>query len=226
MEKTITNKLLVILMIITILLADFYVLGSNLITYAVQSTSVVEGFENIKFSTYFENGESEKEKSINSGNLKLYAKIQLDGEDGCLEDIKVKLNDSNFNIKSADKGTVEGNVVKLDYIGAGTSVEIELEIEPITYYKVLADMKYSTDVELEAKYKHQGAPEGETVGTTIEKISVNYVPEELEENEMVELETQVITNQDVAVDGNNKRVVQLLVKSRIANNQYPVEYTT
>jgi len=226
MEKTITKKLLVILMIITILLADFYVLGSNLITYAVQSTSVVEGFENIKFSTYFENGESEIEKSINSGNLKLYAKIQLDGEDGCLEDIKVKLNDSNFNIKSADKGTVEGNVVKLDYIGAGTSVEIELEIEPITYYKVLADMKYSTDVELEAKYKHQGAPEGETVGTTIEKISVNYVPEELEENEMVELETQVITNQDVAVDGNNKRVVQLLVKSRIANNQYPVEYTT
>ena len=44
--------------------------------------------------------------------------------------------------------------------------------------------------------------------------------------EKLELDAKIITNKVLAVKGTNKRVVQLLVKSRIANNQYPVEYTT
>ena len=42
---------------------------------------------------------------------------------------------------------------------------------------------------------------------------------------MAELETDVITNKILAVNGENKRIVQLLIKSRVTNNEYPLQET-
>ena len=49
MKKSITQKLLAILMIIMVLSTDFFVLGLNLISYAAESTTDIE------FSAYFKN---------------------------------------------------------------------------------------------------------------------------------------------------------------------------
>ena len=47
MKQSITKKLLAILMIIMVLSTDFFVLGLNLISYAVESKTDIE------FSAYF-----------------------------------------------------------------------------------------------------------------------------------------------------------------------------
>ena len=38
--------------------------------------------------------------------------------------------------------------------------------------------------------------------------------------------TDIITNKVLAVNGTNQRIVQLLIKSRLTNNDYPIEQTT
>jgi len=223
MKRKIIEKLLVIIMITTILAADFFVLGSGLITYAIQANNEIEGYPNIYFSTYFKEGENETKEiteSIKNKNLKLYTKIGVNNDVDYLEDIQIKLG-NNFNIISSNKGTREGNIVKLDYIGAGNSVEIELEIEPILSDKISADMILKTNIELNAKYKHADAPEGENIKATSEAI-VKYEPDE---ETVAELTTDIITNKIFAVSGNNKRIVQLLIKSRLMNNEYPIKQT-
>ena len=224
MEKKIIKKLLAVMMIITILATDFFVLGSSLVTYATQVTNEIEGYPNIHFSTYFKEEENEVKqinKSIKDKELKLYAKIGVNSDVDCLEDIQIKLNGNNFNIISSNKGTVEENTVKLDYIAAGSTVEIELNIEPIFSDKISVDMLLKAKTELNAKYKHADVPEGEDIQATSE-VAVKYQPDETTE---AELEADIITNQVLAVSGENKRVIQVLVKSRLTNNEFPVKQT-
>ena len=142
MEKKVIKKLLAVIMIITILATDFYVLGSNLKTYATQVTNEIEGYPNIHFSTYFKEGENETKqinKSIKEKQIKLYAKIGVNSDVDYLEDIQIKLKD-NFKIISTNKGRVENNTVKLEYIAASSFVEIELNIEPVMSKKISAEM--------------------------------------------------------------------------------------
>ena len=134
MNKKVIKKLLAVIMIVTILATDFYVLGSSIITYAANSSNEMEGYPNIYFSTYFKKEENETKqisKSIKENDLKLYAKIGVNSDVDYLEDIQIKLKEDDFKIVSSNKGTLEGNTVNLEYITAGSMVEVELGIEPI-----------------------------------------------------------------------------------------------
>ena len=57
MERKTRIKLIAILMIITIVLTDFLVIGSNLITFATKQFNKETSNSNIEFSAYFKNGE-------------------------------------------------------------------------------------------------------------------------------------------------------------------------
>ena len=150
MDKKIVKKLLSLLMIITILATDFYVLGSSLITYAAQQLNSETNNSNIQFSAYFKNGSGEKtdsiEKSIKSDDLKLYAEIKVK-EEGFFKGT-VEILNSNFNIKNNNVTSnlenkiesIEGNKVNLKQINAGEKVEIELDIEPIISDKITTDL--------------------------------------------------------------------------------------
>lgn len=224
MEKKITKKLLAVIMIITILATDFFVLGSGLITYATQVTNEIVGYSNIHFSTYFKEGENEVKqinKSVKDKELKLYVKIGVNSDVDYLEDIQIKLKDNNFNIISSNKGTVEDNTVKLDYIASGSLAELELNIVPVFNNKISANMLLKAEIELNAKYKCADVPQGKDIQATSE-VTVKYVPDETTK---AELETDIITNKIFAVNGTNKRIIQALIKSRLTNNEYPVKQT-
>ena len=52
MENKMVKKILAVLMIIMIMSTDFVVLGTNIVSYAVESNSATNN-KNIEFSTYF-----------------------------------------------------------------------------------------------------------------------------------------------------------------------------
>ena len=54
-------------------------------------------------------------------------------------------------------------------------------------------------------------------------INLNY---QVDDSARPEIETNIITNQIFSVNGTDKRIVQLLIKSRLSENQYPVEQST
>ena len=83
MEKKIVKKILAILLVIMLISTDFFVLGSNLISYAAESDSATNN-KNIDFSTYFKDAKGEKvdtlQTSIKAEDLKLYAEITVKNE--------------------------------------------------------------------------------------------------------------------------------------------------
>ena len=229
MEKKIMKKLLAIVMIITILSADFFVLGSNLRTYAAQINSETNN-SNIEFSAYFKNEANERidsiEKSIKNEELKLYAEIKVKNN-GYLNG-SIEIENSNFNIKeeilpsNTHISSIEGNKINLRQINAGETVEFELGIVPIILDKMPVDMlsKVST-VKLKGMYL-EATYEGIEINAE-KTVCVNYKPDE---NINVEAVSSIITNQIVSVNEENKKIVQVLVKSRIKDNEYPIEQTT
>ena len=226
MKKKVIKKLLALLMIITILTADFLVLGTSLITYASQINSETTN-QNIGFSVYFKDGENRVdsiEKSIKTAELKLYAEIVVNSEDGYLEkDTIIEVQDSNFNIISTNKGSLEGNKIKLNQINAGQKLEIELGIEPKISDKITTDFLSKTStVNFTGKYIYSEAEEGTEVQAS-KSVSVNYQPDDTTQ---AELETDIITNKVLTLNGANQRIVQLLIKSGLTNNEYPIKQTT
>ena len=63
MEKRMVKKILAIIMIFMIISTDFFVLGSNLKSYALESDSATNN-RNIEFSTYFKNEKGEKVEKL------------------------------------------------------------------------------------------------------------------------------------------------------------------
>ena len=219
------KKLVALIAVITIISTDFFMLGTSLLTYATQVTNEIEGYPNIHFSTYFKDGENETKeitKSIKEKNIKIYAKIGINSDVDYLENVQIKLVNNNFNILSSNKGTLDGNTVKLDYIAAGSSTEIELNIEPIFEDKIASDMILKPRIEMSATYKNAEAPEGEEITATSE-LNIKYQPDESTE---AELTADIITNKVLTINGKNQRVIQALIKSRLTNNDYPVNQTT
>ena len=96
MEKRMIKKLLAILMIITILSADFFILGSGLISYATENAE--DSYADVHFSAYFENGETSTEQSIRNQELKLYAEVEIDNEQAYLDDVNFSFTCINYTL--------------------------------------------------------------------------------------------------------------------------------
>lgn len=226
MEKKIVKKLLALLMVATILMTDFFVLGSHLITYAAEFNSNTNN-SNIQFSAYFKNGDKKVdsiEKSIKSTDLKLYAEVTVKSE-GYFNGV-IEIKDSNFNIKNDNLSpyisSIEGNKINLKQINAGETVKIELGIEPIISDKIKTDMLSKiSKVELTGTYIFSENEGGANI-IAEKEVSVNYKSDETAE---AELKTQIITNKVFSVNETDKRIVQLLIRSRLTENQYPVQQT-
>lgn len=227
MEKRIVKKILAILMILMIISTDFFVLGSNLKSYALESNSATNN-RNIEFSTYFKDEKGERveklQTSINKENLRLYAEITVKNE-GYLRDAALELKDSNFRIKnnilSNSIASIEENKVNLKQINAGETVTIELEIEPAIGETLTEEMLVkASDLTLTGKYmetSYKGLSIDSTKNVTLDLQS--------DESAKAELNTEIITNKVFSIDGENKRVVQLLLQSRLSDNQYPIKQT-
>ena len=228
MEKKMIKKILAVLMIIMIISTDFFVLGSNLISYAAESDSITNN-KNIEFSAYFKNAKGEKidtlQTSIKAENLKLYAEITVKNE-GYLSDAVLELSNNNFNIKnnilSDSIASIDENKVTLKQINAGTTVVIELDIEPAIGDTLTEEMLLkASDLKLTGRYM-----ETSYKGLSIDATRAVSLDLQADESASAELETDIITNKIFAIDGTDKRIVQLLVKSRLSDNQYPIKQTT
>ena len=233
MEKKFRDKILILMMIITVLTTNFYVLGTQLITYALQQKVTSEtNNSNIEFLAYFKDGENEKfsaSQSIKADGTKLYAEIKVKNEGYIKEGATIEIADSNFKLKqevstsNTHVNSIEGNKVNLKQINAGETVEVELGIEPVVAEKVGADfLNKETIVNMTGSYVYSKAEEGVAVYAS-KPVCLSYQPDE---TTGAELTTEIITNKVVSVNGANKRIIQALVKSRLTDNGYPISATT
>ena len=223
------NAIIAIETIIVMTLYYFIFVGMTAITYAIDI--IKTNNENIEFTAYFINQNGEKvdsiEDNIDKENEYLYVDVSVKNEgffNGSIE-----LKDNNFSIKNeklSDQITdISNNVVTLKQINAGTTSTIKLAIEPKNDDMIeLQNLDMKTKVNLIGQYVNSKNVEKDDYVDIkgLVEVEVKWLSSE---NTEAILESKVLTNKIYEINGENKRIVQLLINSKITNNNYPVKNT-
>ena len=142
---------------------------------------------------------------------------------------KVELKNANFNLKpdstSESIEKIENNTVYLNQIKAGETKEIELNIEIIKDEQFdLSLIDLQSVIALSGVYKDSTQKD---ISINAEKnVKLRYKnPYVLSKGE-VNLSQEVITNKVFTINGEQKRVIQLQLKSLINNDVFPVKRST
>ncbi len=213
--KRIIQKLTAILLVFVITIANFAIVGKTAISYAIDA--VKTNNNNVEFVAYFENGQGEKVTSIDSQigaeDLKLKVDVTVNNSGlGGYFDGEISLSDANFKFKDEKPLNV--------YVNAGSTTTVEKEIEFIEIDNLEKEyLNKNTTVNLTGKYKNSKKEYEIEAETTAQ---VNWISSEDVE---AMLETEVLTNYIYKKEEQSKKIVQLLVKSKIKNNSYPVKET-
>lgn len=207
-------------LIISMTFYYFILIGVTTITYASVFTR-----ENVSFECYFKDANGNKTTEANcttTEEVYLYLGIQV-LEEGYING-QINLQDSNFEIdkdfKDENVNSIEGNTIYLNQINNGSPVEIKLKIN------LKRDEKYDLNLlTKETKLILQGTYTNFNAEKNIEQSSIvklNYTsPYTNEEKDT--FDTKVITNKTYKIEEENKRLIQLLLGTKLNGNNYPIE---
>ena len=104
MNSKILKIFTVLLLIVTLTMANFVLLGVNVVSYAAEAVNIEKSTNNrnVEFSAYLKNDQGEKVTDLevlsNAENLKAYFEISVKQE-GYFNG-KISLNNANFKFKS------------------------------------------------------------------------------------------------------------------------------
>lgn len=188
-------------------------MGSGLISYAADEQNQITFNAQILDSE----GKEVKEADITS-ELNLHLSIAV--KEGNLKNANLDLSNCNFKLKD-ESG--------IDQINAGENKELNLPIVARN------DNKFNLDLlNMESKIKLTGTYSNDNKTEEVNKektVSVKWNAQELynmddETRKATKvLENEIITNKTYTIDGEEKRVVQVKIKSGIKDNIYPIEKT-
>ena len=221
------DKLIAIEIIITMTLYYFLLVGKTAVSYAIDE--VKTNHANVEFNAYFqnENGDKvgEKEASID-GEEYLYVEVSVKNE-GYLNNGEIKISDNNFNIKedklSQEVAEIKDNTVKLNQLNAGSTATIKLAIEAKKENNIKeSGLNGKTKIELGGEYINSKNVEKNKYVKIKGTAEVGMKWKSSEETK-VELDGKLLTNSVYDVNGENKRLVQMLISSKVNNNSYPVK---
>ncbi|MBR3162585.1 MAG: DUF11 domain-containing protein [Clostridia bacterium] len=230
-KDNIAKKLVAILLIIALTMVDFIFIGVEAVSYAADSltTGTATNNKNVTFDCYFKgvNGEAitEKTEAINNNSIKLYGQVSVKN-DGYFVG-SVTLGESNFKLKneilSDSINKIEGNTITLNQVNAGEVVEFEIGIDPIKNDTINSGfLNMLSDVSINGIYRNNKEKDIEIKATRNVQLTLSNP---YAENEGVEFSTNIITNKVYNVNGENKRIVQVLVESGLVGSQYPIKET-
>ena len=188
-------------------------MGSGLISYAADEQN------QITFNAQILDSERKEVKEADiTSELNLHLSIAV--KEGNLKNVNLDLSNCNFKLKD-ESG--------IDQINAGETKEL--------YFKIVArnDDQFKLDLlNMESKIKLTGTYSNDNKTEEINKeetVSVKWNAQELynmddeTKKETKVLENEIITNKTYTIDGKEKRVVQVKIKSGIKDNIYPIEKT-
>lgn len=185
-------------------------LGSGLISYAADEQ------DEVKFDAKILNAENEEVTQADiTTELKLHLNIAV--EEGTLKNINLNLDNCNFKLKDEKS---------IDQIKAG---EVDLAIVAKNEDSFKLDLlNIENKIKLTAKYLKDNEisqiEKEKEIQLKWNSQNLNTMDEETRKETKI-LNTEIITNKTYTIDGEQKRVIQVKVKSGIKDNIYPIEKT-
>ncbi len=222
--RRIIQKACAIAIVFIMSMADLSLVGSNLISLAVNAAETNN--QNIEFKAYFANNNKSLETTATTDKQDLKVVFELGvKKDGYLSNAKLELEENaNFifktDIKSDYISSIDEKSITFKQINEGDKRTIEVGIE----FKYLQefDLDYlsrTSTINLTGTYvssKNSTQIKGKA------ELNLNWT---YSENIKSTLSTEILTNSTFSENGVNKKVVQLLVTSKIEDNSYPIKDT-
>ncbi len=232
MNQRILKVIMALLLIITLTMADFLLLCVNAVSYAVDTLSLEKktNHKNIEFMAYFKDSDGNKitdlDAETNNNNLKLYFNISVKQEGYFNGNIVLK--ESNFKLKTDIMNNtinrIEGNTIYLNQINAGENKEIEVGIDLLKEDEFdlnLLNMK--SIISINGTYRDSTQKDISIYSDR--NVSLTFISPYSDEQESIILSQEVITNKILRYNGEDKRVIQVQVKSGLNNNLFPIKNT-
>ena len=224
MKGKVFKVCIVLMLVLAMTMTNFVFVGSSLISYAFDDISTNN--KNVEFGVYFkdDNGGqvSSIEKSVYSEDIKLgiHLKVKQQG----YFNGKIELQNSNFTLKETQNdyiNKIEGNTITLNQINAGSEVELEIPIEikrEEAFNVGLLNME--SVIKLNGIYRDSSQKDKEVESS--KKVTLKVIPEN-KTPENIEKTAKIITNKNLQVAGQEKRVVQILLNVGLKDNSYPIK---
>ena len=143
------EKILVVLIIVSLTFTNLLIVGNALISYAIDSNLDSQNEsttnENVKFDTFFNEGNGKTHYlvyDVNNAEKQMY--INLSIKEGYLKDSVIEFNDMNYNISNIidENGIVQGatnNKLTLRQIDTNTNANLILSINDVIEDKMEKD---------------------------------------------------------------------------------------
>lgn len=210
-----------IILLMTLTLANFIFVGSNIVSYAMDG--IATNHKNIEFEAYFKDKEGNKvttlERTSEEKEMSMYVLLNVKREgyfNGTIE-----LKDTNFKINSSESeyvNKVEDNKVYLNQLNAGTTAEIEMKVSPIEEEKYSLQER-NTEILLLGQYKD--STEKDIKIEAKRNVKLNLI--ETNDKTNIENTMKIITNKVAKISGEDKRVIQVLMDLGLKDNNYPMK---
>ena len=212
--KRIIQKVLAIVVILVMTMADLSFVGTGLISYAIDTAEINN--ENIEFKAHFLGGSQSLETSatIDKSDLKIAIEVGVK-RDGYLSNAKIELGEnSNFKFKKDLKNeyvaSIDEKTIALKQINDGDSINLEVGIE-FAYIQEF-DLDYLnriSEIRLSGTYVNSKNNNIQINGKA--DLKINWISQE---NIKSNLSSEIITNSIYSENGTNKRIVQLLINNK------------
>ena len=231
-QKTL-SKILAIMLVITLTLANFVFV----LVYAEESYAASVNYEaqetninktNISFDAYIVSGDGVKSHTqvteMNNNELKLFLNVSV--TKGYLKDALILLENANFKLvkgnilpEGVEAIDIENSAVTLKQINKGESKTIVLPIEVVKDEQfALNNFSKDATVRLEGVFVNNSAKEIKFD----KEILVNLA---LSENADSYLNTEISKYATFEEQGEKKELLQLTVNSNVVNNLLPIKST-
>ena len=217
------------LLIMILTFSNFITAIGGFISYASDQRTETNS-ENINFDVYLIDEDNNKNyvygANINNKELKMGIEVSVN-QTGYF-DGKITLTNGNIEIKNIienDKDKVnklENNTITLNRINAGETAKIILQAEIKHQEKIPENYtEFENTFELKGEYKYEENKVTDIQSTKSIQLNLKYPEEQSEEI----LEAEIITNKIFNINQENKRLIQILLKSGIQENIYPIKQT-
>lgn len=219
----IIQKVIASILVFVMTMAQCAILGFSAVSYAVDMLAT--NSNNVEFKAYFkaENEETTTvDSNINSNDLKLQIDVAVKNEGYFNGQISLENAGFKFKEDSANEyiKKVENGIIYLEQINAEEMVKIEIGIEYLNEDNIqLSSLNSPTKVMLTGTYvssKQNVEIRGES------EVTVNW---NIPENVSAQLSAKLLTNKVYKVNEINKRIIQIVVASKLQNNIYPIKNT-
>lgn len=223
-------KLIATMLVMILTFANFTLLGSYvgkaISSYAVDvdlnSQSNETNNENVKFEAYLDAGDKsikEKTADINSTDLKLYLSIGVKGG-GNLTNGKIEFENANFNTTNIANKNALSNIT----VQANKTITLEIPVVAVkdSLYN-LGLLNMVSQIKLIGEYTDEAGNVSNIASNKM--VKVNWTTDEITEKDII-LNQEIITNKVYNINGNNKRVIQMLVTAKVKDNKAPIQFST